>query len=166
MWRRPLLNLGSDGDDEGIKMMRLDLIALAVPAGVTMMDVPPRPLLHVQNLCVGYGDVQVLWDVSFDIQPGEIVALVGSNGAGKTTLLWTLSGLLKPRSGQICFDGKMLEKVDTQKIVDLGVAHVPEGRKLFGAMSVLDNLKMGAYRRTDKNAVSTDLVRVLDMFPR
>jgi len=130
------------------------------------MDVPLGPLLLVDNLCVGYGDVQVLWDVSLEIQAGEIVALVGSNGAGKSTLLWTLSGLLRPRSGQICFDGEHLEKADAQKIVDLGIAHVPEGRKLFSAMSVLDNLKMGAYRRKDIDGVKADLARVLDMFPR
>src|SRR5258708_7922858 len=100
---------------------------------------PHNPLLKVEKLCVSYGDVQVLWDVDLDIYPGEIVALVGSNGAGKTTLLWTLSGLLKPRSGQIIFQGETLIGASTKKIVDLGIAHVPAGRRLFNAMTVKDN---------------------------
>lgn len=123
-------------------------------------------LLRVEKLNVAYGDVQVLWDVDLEIQPGEIVALVGSNGAGKTTLLSTISGLLKPRSGQITFDGQTLSHASTQYIVDAGIAHVPEGRRLFGAMTVRDNLLMGAYRRRDKAAIMADLTRILDMFPR
>src|SRR5258708_36161686 len=124
------------------------------------------PLLKVEKLCVGYGDVQVLWDVDLEISPGEIVALVGSNGAGKTTLLWTLSGLLKPRSGQITFQGESLIGASTKKIVDLGIAHVPEGRRLFNAMTVKDNLTLGAFRRSDGARVQDDLARVLEMFPR
>ena len=123
-------------------------------------------LLRVEKLNVAYGDVQVLWDVDLEIQPGEIVALVGSNGAGKTTLLSTISGLLRPRSGQIIFDGQVISRASTQHIVDAGIAHVPEGRRLFGAMTVRDNLLMGAYRRRDKTDIMADLTRILDMFPR
>ena len=94
------------------------------------------------------------------------MALVGSNGAGKTTLLWTLSGLLKPRSGQITFQGESLIGASTKKIVDLGIAHVPEGRRLFNAMTVKDNLTLGAFRRSDGARVQDDLARVLEMFPR
>ncbi len=123
-------------------------------------------LLHVDKLNVAYGDVQVLWDVDLAIEPGEIVALVGSNGAGKTTLLSTISGLLKPRSGQILFDGHALSHASTQQIVDMGIAHVPEGRRLFSAMTVRDNLLMGAYRRRDKAEIVTDIAHILELFPR
>jgi branched-chain amino acid transport system ATP-binding protein len=123
-------------------------------------------LLRVEKLNAGYGEVQVLWDVDLEIEQGEIVALVGSNGAGKTTLLSTISGLLKPRSGEIEFKGRSLVRATTQQIVEMGIAHVPEGRRLFGAMKVHDNLLMGAYLRNDNDQVQADLVRVLDMFPR
>src|SRR5260370_38631149 len=89
---------------------------------------PRDPLLKVDKLCVSYGDVQVLWDVDLDIYPGEIVALVGSNGAGKTTLLWTLSGLLKPRSGQIFFQDDALIVASSQRLVAVGSYYVPAGR--------------------------------------
>lgn len=124
------------------------------------------PMLQVRDLCVAYGDVQVLWNVDLDIFPGDVVALVGSNGAGKTTLLWALSGLLKPRQGHITFQGTSLNNASTQQVVDLGIAHVPEGRRLFSAMSVKDNLRLGAFRRNDKASVDSDFERVLDMFPR
>src|SRR5437763_1603185 len=133
---------------------------------INIATAPRNPLLKVEKLCVGYGDVQVLWDIDLDIYPEEIVALVGSNGAGKTTLLWTLSGLLKPRSGQITFQGRTLIGASSKKIVDLGIAHVPEGRRLFNAMSVKDNLLLGAFRRDDETQVQADLARVLEMFPR
>ncbi len=123
-------------------------------------------LLRVEKLNVAYGDVQVLWDVDLQIENGEIVALVGSNGAGKTTLLSTISGLLSPLSGQVEFDGHSLVRASTEQIVDLGIVHVPEGRRLFGAMTVRDNLLMGAYRSGDKGTLSTDFETVLEMFPR
>jgi len=122
-------------------------------------------LLRTERLNVAYGDVQVLWDVDLEIRAGEIVALVGSNGAGKSTLLATLSGLLRPRSGRITFDGQALERASTQRIVDLGIAHVPEGRQLFPAISVRDQLLLGAFRRRDRDAIRADLERVLDLFP-
>jgi branched-chain amino acid transport system ATP-binding protein len=124
-------------------------------------------MLTVEKLNVAYGDVQVLWDVDLRVDTGEIVALIGANGAGKTTLLSTLSGLILPRSGQISFEGHSLVRASTQQIVDLGIAHVPEGRHLFNAMSVRDNLLMGAYRRHEKPDVLTaDVARILEMFPR
>lgn len=125
-----------------------------------------EPLLRVRQLNVAYGDVQVLWDVDLDVLPGEIVALVGSNGAGKSTLLSTISGLLQPRAGEITFDGVAIAGSDTRRIVELGIAHVPEGRRLFSALTVRDNLLMGAFRRHDKAAIRDDLARVLDLFPR
>ena len=124
------------------------------------------PLLQISGLNVTYGDVQVLWDVELEVHQGEIVALVGSNGAGKTTLLSTISGLLQPRSGSIVFDGRQLVGATTQQIVDFGVIHVPEGRRLFPAMTVKEQLMLGAFRRNDRAAVKSDLDRVLGLFPR
>ena len=125
-----------------------------------------QPLLRVEGLNVAYGDVQVLWDEGLEIREGEIVALVGSNGAGKSTLLSTISGLLKPTSGQITFAGHPTAGAETRRIVDLGIAHVPEGRRLFPAMSVRDQLMLGAFRRNDRAAVLADLEHVLELFPR
>jgi len=122
-------------------------------------------LLRTERLNVAYGEVQVLWDVDLEIRPGEIVALIGSNGAGKSTLLSTISGLLRPRSGHVTFDGQAIDHGSTQRIVDLGIAHVPEGRQLFPAMSVRDQLLLGAFRRSDRSAVPGDLERVLELFP-
>jgi branched-chain amino acid transport system ATP-binding protein len=126
----------------------------------------PEPLLQVRDLSVGYGEVQVLWDVSLDVFAGEIVALVGANGAGKSTLLSTISGLLRPLAGSIVLGGEPIAGATTQRIVELGIAHVPEGRRLFPAMSVRDQLLLGAFRRRDRDAVKADLERVLDIFPR
>jgi branched-chain amino acid transport system ATP-binding protein len=123
-------------------------------------------LLRVRDLNVAYGEVHVLWDVSLDVFAGEIVALVGANGAGKSTLLSTISGLLQPRSGSIEFSGIRIDGVATQQIVDVGIAHVPEGRRLFAAMSVRDQLKLGAFRRQDRSQVDADLEYVLGLFPR
>ncbi len=124
------------------------------------------PLLRVSGIDVAYGEVQVLWDVSLDVFPGEIVALVGANGAGKSTLLSTISGLLSPRRGAIDFGGQRISGATTQRIVDFGIAHVPEGRRLFPAMSVRDQLLLGGFRRNDRPEVERDLLRVLDIFPR
>lgn len=124
------------------------------------------PLLKLQDLNVAYGDVQVLWDVNLQIYAGEIVALVGSNGAGKSTLLSTISGLLKPRSGEIYFQGQPLAQASTAQIVEAGIAHVPEGRRLFGALSVRDNLLLGAYHRNDKAQIKSDLDYIFELFPR
>ena len=124
------------------------------------------PLLQVRQLNVAYGDVQVLWDVDLDIYEGEIVALVGANGAGKSTLLATLSGLLRPKSGEIRLRGAPLQTLPAHAVVAAGVAHVPEGRRLFPALTVLENLRMGAFLRQDRAGVESDLTRMLDLFPR
>ena len=124
------------------------------------------PLLRLERVSAGYGDVQVLWDVDLEIQPGEIVALVGPNGAGKSTTLATISGILRPRAGRILFDGQPIHAASTKRIVELGIAHVPEGRRLFSALSVRDNLLMGAFQRRDKAQVAADLDHVLGLFPR
>ncbi len=126
----------------------------------------PEPLLKVRDLSVGYGEVQVLWDVSLDVFAGEIVALVGANGAGKSTLLSSISGLLQPLAGSIDFGGRAIAGARTERIVELGIAHVPEGRRLFPAMSVRDQLLLGGFRRRDRAEVQRDLERVLDIFPR
>jgi branched-chain amino acid transport system ATP-binding protein len=124
------------------------------------------PLLRIRDVDVAYGEVQVLWSVSLDVFAGEIVALVGANGAGKSTLLSTISGLLAPRSGSIEFAGHQIAGGPTQRIVELGIAHVPEGRRLFPAMSVRDQLLLGAFRRNDRQEVERDLQRTIEIFPR
>lgn len=124
-----------------------------------------EPLLEVSGLATGYGDVQVLWDISFGLARGETVCLVGSNGAGKSTLLRCLSGLLPATAGGFRFEGVDMAGRSPQQIVAAGVAHVPEGRRLFGPMSVLDNILLGAYLRRDKIEVRQDLDRVLTLFP-
>ena len=123
------------------------------------------PLLSVKNLVSGYGDVQVLWGIDIQIDEGEAVCLVGSNGAGKSTLLRTLSGLLRARSGTIEFRGQDITNRTPRQILSQGIVHVPEGRRLFGPMNVIDNLLTGAYLRSDKAEVRRDLERMLTLFP-
>ena len=123
------------------------------------------PKLLVSHLQAGYGDVQVLWDISLEIKSGELVCLIGSNGAGKTTFLRCLSGIVRATSGTIVVDGRDMTNAPSVALVQAGVAHVPEGRRLFSAMSVRDNLLMGAYLRDDKDSVAADLERVYAMFP-
>jgi branched-chain amino acid transport system ATP-binding protein len=126
-----------------------------------------EPLLEVSGLNVGYGDVQVLWDVDLTIYPGETVALVGSNGAGKSTLLNALSGLLAPLSGRIVIGGEDLAREPATRFVRAGICHVPQGRRLFAGMSVKENLMMGAFSRTDgAAAIHRDYEWVLSLFPR
>jgi len=121
-------------------------------------------MLAIEKLQVAYGKVQALWDVSFEVPDGEIVALVGANGAGKTTLLKTVSGLLRRQSGSITFDGKHIEEASPPEIVKYGVVHVPEGRKLFPEMAVIDNLLMGAYTISHSDRPRR-LERVFNVFP-
>ena len=123
------------------------------------------PKLSVTGLQAGYGDVRVLWDVSLEVAAGELVCIIGSNGAGKTTLMRCLSGLLTPSTGAITVDGKGMVPATPADFVRAGIAHVPEGRRLFSAMSIRENLLMGAYLRTDKTAIAADLERVYAMFP-
>lgn len=123
-------------------------------------------LLEVNNLSVYYGVIQALKGISFHVDKGEIVALIGANGAGKTTTLHTLSGLIKADSGSILYQGKELTKIPNHKIVSLGMAQVPEGRRVFAEMTVLQNLKMGAYTRSDKTEIESTLELIYKRFPR
>ncbi|MEI2765093.1 MAG: ABC transporter ATP-binding protein [Dermatophilaceae bacterium] len=118
-------------------------------------------MLEVAGLAAGYGRVQVLWDVSLTVAAKEIVALVGPNGAGKTTLLRALSGMVPIREGTMTFAGTSMAGLSMERIVDLGIAHVPEGRRLFPGLTVRDNLKLGGWRNK-----STDLDRVVELFPK
>ena len=123
-------------------------------------------LLEIRDLDVGYGDIQVLWDINISIEEKQIVALVGSNGAGKSTLLRTISGLLKPYRGSIIFDGEDITSVPSKDIVSKGIIHVPEGRRLFPQMTAEENLLMGAFRRKKSKDVTPALNMVYDLFPR
>ncbi|MCR4903687.1 MAG: ABC transporter ATP-binding protein [Butyrivibrio sp.] len=123
-------------------------------------------LLEVNNLSVYYGVIQALKGISFHVDKGEIVALIGANGAGKTTTLHTLSGLIEPKEGEIKYNGTELTKIPAHKIVGLGMAQVPEGRRVFAEMSVLQNLKMGAFTRKDKKEFEDTLKLVYSRFPR
>ena len=121
-------------------------------------------MLAIEKLQVAYGKVQALWDVTLDVPDGEIVALVGANGAGKTTLLKTISGILRRQAGSITYDGKHLEEASPPDIVKHGVVHVPEGRKLFPEMTVIDNLLMGAFTVAQSGRPER-LERVYEVFP-
>ena len=123
-------------------------------------------LLEIKGIDASYGRVQALRGVTIDVDAGEIVALIGSNGAGKTTTLRTISGLMHPARGTITFNGKDITHTEPQKIVDLGICHSPEGRRLFTRMSVLDNLRMGAYTRSNTAEIKKDMDRVFELFPR
>jgi branched-chain amino acid transport system ATP-binding protein len=123
------------------------------------------PLLAVSRLEAGYGDVQVLWGVDLDVRAGEIVCVIGSNGAGKSTLLRTISALLRARAGRIEVDGQDVTAATPAAILQAGIAHVPEGRRLFSAMSVEDNLRMGAFLRRDEDGIRRDLRRLYELFP-
>jgi branched-chain amino acid transport system ATP-binding protein len=126
-----------------------------------------EPLLHISGLTSGYGDVQVLWGIDVTVNEGEIACLVGSNGAGKTTLMRTISGICTATGGSVRFKGADITKATPNAILAAGIAHVPEGRRLFRTMSVTDNLLMGAYLRPARDPeVQRDLDRVMTMFPR
>lgn len=124
------------------------------------------PMLEVKDLHVHYGVIEAIKGISFEVNQGEVIALIGANGAGKTTTLHTVTGLIKPTSGSIFFEGKDITKVPSHKIVSLGMAHVPEGRRVFAQLSVYDNLLMGAYTRKDKEEIQNTLQVVYDRFPR
>jgi len=123
-------------------------------------------LLEVRDLDVFYGAVHALKGVSVRAEPGEIVTLIGANGAGKTTLLRTISGLIRPRSGTIQFQGKDITKTAPHEIVGLGISHSPEGRMVFANLSVEENLEMGAYRRKDRKTIKEDFDGMYALFPR
>ncbi len=124
------------------------------------------PLLKVDNIEVYYGMINALKGVSFEVNKGEIVALIGANGAGKTTILHTVSGLLKAKTGTITYNDKDITKIPAHKIVSMGMAHVPEGRRIFSQLSVIDNIKLGAFTRNDKEEIEQTLKYVYERFPR
>lgn len=123
-------------------------------------------MLEVKELQVYYGVIQALKDVSFEVNQGEVIALIGANGAGKTTTLHTLTGLLSAKHGSIIFEGTDITRMPAHKIVEMGIAHVPEGRRVFSQLSVYENLKMGAYTRKDKKEIAENLENVYKRFPR
>lgn len=123
-------------------------------------------MLEVRDLQVYYGMIHAIKGISFDVNQGEVIALIGANGAGKTTTLHTITGLLAPKSGSVLFEGKDITKVPAHKIVSMGMAHVPEGRRVFAELSVYENLKMGAYTRKDKKEIEESFANVYKRFPR
>ena len=123
-------------------------------------------LLKVDNINVYYGNIHAVKDISFEVDQGEIVTLIGANGAGKSTTLKTISGLLKPKTGDILYKGSSIKGMRAHKIVEAGLAHVPEGRRVFAELSVYDNLMMGAYTRKDKKEIAETLEMVYKRFPR
>ena len=125
-----------------------------------------EPLLQVKDLEVYYGVIQALKGISFHVNEGEIVSLIGANGAGKTTTLHTVTGLLHPKHGSIVYDGQDLSKVAPHKIVSMGLAHVPEGRRVFQNLTVYDNLLLGAYTQSDKAKIAQQMESVFEQFPR
>ncbi len=123
-------------------------------------------LLEVTGLEVFYGVIQAIKGISFEVSQGEVIALIGANGAGKTTTLQTITGLIPSKAGKIVYDGKDITKIPGHKLVSMGVAHVPEGRRVFAQLSVLQNLKLGAYTRNDKNELEETLKKIYARFPR
>ena len=123
-------------------------------------------MLEVKDLQVYYGMIQAIKGISFEVNQGEVIALIGANGAGKTTIFHTVTGLIAPKAGSIVFEGQDITKIPAHKIVSMGMAHVPEGRRVFAQLSVYDNLKMGAYTRKDKNEIEESLEMVYKRFPR
>ncbi|WP_329319301.1 ABC transporter ATP-binding protein [Streptomyces sp. NBC_01262] len=122
-------------------------------------------LLEVEDLRVSYGKIEAVKGISFSVEAGQVVTLIGTNGAGKTTTLRTLSGLLRPTGGRVLFDGQPIEKVPAHKIVALGLAHSPEGRHIFPRLTIEENLKLGAYLRKDSDGIAKDIQRAYDLFP-
>jgi len=125
-----------------------------------------QPLLEIRNLYVNYGGIQALKDVSMVIQPSEIVTLIGANGAGKSTTLRAISRLLNPRSGQIIYQGRDIHRMRPHEVVQAGIAQVPEGRRMLTRQSVIDNLRLGAYTRSNRAEVNADIDRQFKLFPR
>jgi branched-chain amino acid transport system ATP-binding protein len=123
-------------------------------------------MLKIEKIDVFYGAIHALKGISVEVKEGEIVTLIGANGAGKSTILRTISGLLKPKAGQVTFEGKNIAGVAAQDIVKLGISQVPEGRRVFANMSVLENLELGAYIRNDKKGIQEDMEKVFLRFPR
>lgn len=123
-------------------------------------------MLEIKDLEVYYGMIQAIKGVSFEVSEGEVIALIGANGAGKTTILHTITGLLEAKKGSVMFNGTDITKVPAHRIVTMGMAHVPEGRRVFANLTVLQNLKMGAYTRKDKTEIEETLKTIYKHFPR
>jgi branched-chain amino acid transport system ATP-binding protein len=123
-------------------------------------------VLEIKNIDVSYGDVQVIWNVSFEVGQGEIVALIGANGAGKSTILKTISGILRPKKGEILFESKPIYRIDPFKLIELGIAHVPEARRLFVEMTVEENLDMGSLRGEARVQREKTKAMVFELLPR
>ena len=123
-------------------------------------------MLKVENVEVSYGMINAIKGVSFEVKEGEIIALIGSNGAGKTTILHTITGLISPKAGRIFFEGQDITKTPAHKIVGMGMAHVPEGRRIFQELTVLENLKLGAFLLRDKKQIAKNMEYVYAHFPR
>ena len=123
-------------------------------------------MLELKDVNVHYGAIHALQGININVNQGEIVTLIGANGAGKSTTLKAISGVLKPTSGEILFEGNDIAKMKPHNLVSLGIAHVPEGRRVFSKMSVMENLEMGAYSRKDKEQIKKDYKKIFDIFPR
>ena len=123
-------------------------------------------ILEVKDLEVFYGVIQAIKGISFEVNEGEIIALIGANGAGKTTTLQTITGLIPPKAGKILYEGQEITKIPGYKLVSMGIAHVPEGRRVFAERTVLENLKLGAYTRKDKGEIEETLKTIYKRFPR
>lgn len=123
-------------------------------------------MLEVKNIEVFYGAIRALHGISLEVKAGEIVTLIGSNGAGKSTTLRTISGLLKSKTGEIWFEGRQITELPAHKIVEMGICHAPEGRRVFADISVIENLELGAYIRNDRAGIQEDIERVFKLFPR
>ncbi len=123
-------------------------------------------MLTINNINVNYGSIRAIKDVSFQVYQGEIVTLIGANGAGKTTILHTISGLLRAQSGEIIFKDQTVSSTEPHQLLKMGMAHVPEGRRVFSQMSVLENLELGAYTRKNKKEIEENISKVFERFPR
>ncbi len=124
------------------------------------------PVLEVRDIHTYYGNIHALKGISIKVEAGEVVTLIGRNGAGKSTTLKTISGVLKPRTGSVYFEGKRIDQVEPDEVVKMGIAQSPEGRRIFSRMTVLENLEMGAYSRKDRTGIQSDMERVFMLFPR
>lgn len=123
-------------------------------------------MLEIKDIEVFYGMIQAIKGIDFQVNEGEVIALIGANGAGKTTILHTITGLLSPKKGAVLFEGKDITKIPPHKIVSMGMAHVPEGRRVFAQLTVYQNLKLGAYTRKDKDKIEETLQMIYKRFPR
>lgn len=142
------------------------LYSVSHPDRATGIDLADKTLLELKNVTASYGDVQVLWGVTFDVREGEIATLVGANGAGKSTTLKTISGVVRATDGQIIFDGGRIDHLPAHKVAAHGIAHVPEGRRLFPLMSVRENLELGAVSREARGLRAESFERVSALFPK